>query len=43
MGIFSSKQELERNIKELNKKVEVLSDEKEAQINETKKQLFRQK
>ena len=32
MGIFSSKQELERNIKELNKKVEALSGEKEAQI-----------
>lgn len=37
MGIFSSKQELERNIKELNKKVEALSGEKEAQINEIKK------
>ena len=37
MGIFSSKQELERNIKELNKKVEALSSEKEAQINEIKK------
>ena len=43
MGLFSSKQELERNIKELNKKVEALSGEKEAQINEIKKQLFRQK